>query len=303
MADSKELKPKSFRIDDETNEKLKELMKNFPNQNIAIQKMIEAFEFQQGKEVLVEKKADIEEFENYVGCLVRMYMTSLETNQNQKELIRSEFDGQLRTKDALLQEKQEQLTVAKQLKEEATLRANAHANENEDLKQTIERLNTEYNAKMNDMQDMLQDKDNLNKALISSCNDLKAEVEQMAAEEEQNKILNKELDSIKAEYGKLETIYKSLQADFSHEKEKHEQELDQMKKTHSRALQRVQEQEQIKLDKALLELEKQHQEQIKQLNEQYQAKLMEIWNTKQPNKKKNDKSNNTPIQQILEQDS
>ena len=134
MADNSELKVKSFRIDDETNEKLKEIMKDFPNQNLALQKMIEAFEFQQGKEMLVDKKADIEEFENYVSCLVRMYMTSLESNQNQKELIRSEFDGQLKTKDALLQEKQEQLTVAKQLKEEATIRAKAHASENEDLK-------------------------------------------------------------------------------------------------------------------------------------------------------------------------
>ena len=96
MAETSELKPKSFRIDDETNEKLKLIMKNFPNQNLALQKMVEVYEFQQGKESISERKADIEEFEKYVSCLIRMYMTSLESNQNQKELIRGEFDSQLR---------------------------------------------------------------------------------------------------------------------------------------------------------------------------------------------------------------
>ena len=284
MSDSKELKPKSFRIDDETAEKFKEVASSIGgSQQETLAKLIEAFEFQQGKSILTEKKADIEQFEKYVGCLVRMFMGALEDNQNITETVRTEFDALLMSKDAIIQDLQSQLTTAKQLKEEATLRAKAHANENEDLKQTIERLNTEYSSKMDDMQDMLKDKDSLNKALSSSCNDLKAKVEQMAAEEEQNKVLRRDLDSIKAEYDKLETSYKSLQADFSHEKTKYEQDIDQMKKTHCEALERVKEQEQIKLGKAMLELEKKHQEQMQQLKaeqqkeiDKYQSKYFEL---------------------------
>ncbi len=274
MSDSKELKPKSFRIDDETAEKFKEIASSIGgSQQETLAKLIEAFEFQQGKAVLTEKKADIEQFEKYVGCLVRMFMGALEDNQNITETVRTEFDALLKSKDSTIQDLQSQLTAAKQLKEDATIRAKAHANENEDLKQAIERLNTEYSSKMDDMQGMLKDKESLNKALSSSCNDLKAKVEQMAAEEEQNKALHKELDSIKAEYGKLETIYKSLQSDFSHEKTKHEQDIDQMKKTHCEALERVKEQEQIKLDKAMLELEKKHQEQLQQLKAEQQKEI------------------------------
>ena len=274
MSDSKELKPKSFRIDDETAEKFKEIASSIGgSQQETLAKLIEAFEFQQGKAVLTEKKADIEQFEKYVGCLVRMFMGALEDNQNVTETVRIEFDALLMSKDSTIQDLQSQLTAAKQLKEDATIRAKAHANENEDLKQTIERLNTEYSSKMNDMQDMLKDKDSLNKALSSSCNDLKAKVEQMAADAEQNKALHKELDSIKAEYDKLETKYKSLESSYSNEKIKYEQELDQMQKTHSRALQSVTEQEQVKADRRILELEKQHQAEIQKLKEDKQAEI------------------------------
>lgn len=274
MADSKELKPKSFRIDDETAEKFKEIASSIGgSQQDTLAKLIEAFEFQQGKAVLTDKKADIEQFEKYVGCLVRMFMGALEDNQNVTETVRTEFDALLMSKDAIIQDLQSQLTTAKQLKEEATLRAKAHANENDDLKQAIERLNTEYNSKMDDMQDMLKDKDNLNKALTSSCNDLKVKVEQMVAEGEQNKALHKELDTLKIEHEKLMTSYRSLEDDLSDFKTKYEQTIDQMQKTHCEALERVREQEQIKLDKAMLEFEKKHQEQLQQLKAEQQKEI------------------------------
>ena len=297
MADNVELKVKSFRIDDETNEKLKEIMKDFPNQNLAIQKMVEVYEFQQSKEVVADRKADIEEFEKYVSCLVRMYMTSLESNQNQKELIRGEFDSQLRT----LREKLENTT---QEKDEISLKFKKTSSENEQLKQANERLSTEYKARINDLQDMLKEKEESNQLLKSTGTELRAKVEQMAVEEEQNKALRKELDTLKIEHEKLLTSYKSLETVCNDLKVKNEETITQMQKHENEALERVKEQDQIKLDKALLELEKQHQEQIKELNEQYQAKLMELWNTKQSNKKKNDKSNEpteTPIQQIINQ--
>lgn len=274
MSDSKELKPKSFRIDDETAEKFKEVASSIGgSQQETLAKLIEAFEFQQGKAVLTEKKADIEQFEKYVSCLVRMFMGALEDNQNVTETVRTEFDALLMSKDSTIQDLQSQLTAAKQLKEDATIRAKAHASENEDLKQAIERLNIEYSSKMDDMQNMLKDKDSLNKALSSSCNDLKAKVEQMAADAEQNKALHKELDSIKAEYDKLETSYKKIQADFSDFKVKHEQDIDQMQKTHSGALQSITKQEQIKADRRILELEKQHQAEIQKLKEDKQAEI------------------------------
>ena len=266
MAETSELKPKSFRIDDETNEKLKLIMKDFPNQNLALQKMVEVYEFQQGKESIADRKADIEEFEKYVSCLVRMYMTSLESNQNQKELIRGEFDSQLRT----LKEK---LDNARQEKDDIALNSKKYASENEQLKQSMERLKTEYNAKIDSMQDILKEKEESNQLLKSAGADLKAKVEQMTVEVEQTKVIRQELDSLKIQYDKLETAYKSLQAESSHEKEKYEKELAETKKNENEAIERVKAQEQFTLNKTILELEKQHQEQLQQLKEQQQKEI------------------------------
>ena len=64
MADGKELKPKSFRIDEATAERFKEISGQLGgNQQETLAKLIEAYEFQSGKAILTDKKADIEQFE------------------------------------------------------------------------------------------------------------------------------------------------------------------------------------------------------------------------------------------------
>ena len=177
MADGKELKPKSFRIDDETAEKFKEISGVIGgNQQETLAKLIEAYEFQSGKAVLTEKKADIEQFEKYITAITRMYMGSLEDNQNITKTVRTEFDALLTSKDAVIQDLQEKLTAAKQVKEDATMKARIHADENARLHEVIDSLNHEYNTKMDDLQSMLFDKDNLNKALTDSCNELKLRI-------------------------------------------------------------------------------------------------------------------------------
>ena len=112
MADDKVLKPKSFRIDDETADKFKEISAAIGgNQQETLAKLIEAFEFQSGKAILTEKKADIEQFEKYVTAITRMYMSSLEDNQNITETVRTEFDALLKSKDATIQDLQENFVI------------------------------------------------------------------------------------------------------------------------------------------------------------------------------------------------
>ncbi len=96
MADSKELRPKSFRIGSETAEKFKEISGRIGgNQQETLSKLIEAYEFQSGKAILTEKEADIEQFEKYVNAITRMFMGSLEDSQNVTETVRTEFDALL----------------------------------------------------------------------------------------------------------------------------------------------------------------------------------------------------------------
>ena len=274
MADGKELKPKSFRIDDETAEKFKELSNTIGgNQQETLAKLIEAFEFQSGKAILTDKKADIEQFEKYVSAITRMFMGSLEDNQNITETVRTEFDALLKSKDATIQDLQEKLTVAKQLKEDATLKAKAHADENARLNSVIDSLNNEYNSKMDDMQSMLSDKDSLNKALTDSCNDLKTKIEGMKEAAEQSAIFREELEQLKKEHEKVIRERSDLEKQMQQERTAHEKAISEFRQHEADALERLKEQLQIAQDKAVLQIEKLYQEQIQKLKADKQAEV------------------------------
>lgn len=274
MADGKELKPKSFRIDDETAEKFKEISNTIGgNQQETLAKLIEAFEFQSGKAILTEKKADIEQFEKYITAITRMYMGSLEDNQNITETVRTEFDALLKSKDTTIQDLQEKLTVAKQLKEDATLKARTHADENARLNSVIDILNNEYNSKMDDMQSMLSDKDSLNKALTDSCNDLKAKIEGMKEAAEQSAILRKELDQLKQEHEKVIREQSDLEKQMQQEQTAHEKTVSELKQHEADTLERLKEQLQLAQDKAILQIEKSYQEQMQKLKADKQAEV------------------------------
>ena len=272
MADGKELRPRSFRIDDETAERIKEISNTIGgNQQETLAKLIEAFEFQSGKAVLTEKKADIEQFEKYITAITRMYMGSLEDNQNITETVRTEFDALLTSKDAVIQDLQEKLTAAKQVKEDATMKARTHADENARLHEVIDSLNHEYNTKMDDLQSMLSDKDNLNKALTDSCNELKVKIEGIRESAEQSAAFKKELEQLKREHEKIILKQSDLEKQMQQEQAAHAQTVLELKQHEADALERQKEQLQIAQEKAVLQVEKSYQKQIQKLMAEKQA--------------------------------
>lgn len=274
MAESKELRPRSFRIDDETAERIKEISNTIGgNQQETIAKLIEAYEFQSGKAVLIEKKADIEQFEKYITAITRMFMGSLEDNQNITETVRTEFDALLTSKDAVIQDLQEKLTAAKQEKEDATRKARTHADENARLHEVIDSLNHEYNTKMDDMQSMLSDKDNLNKALTDSCNDLKSKIERMKEAAAQSSDLKKELEQLKQEHEKIIRKQSDLEKQMQQEQAAHAQTVLDLKQHEADALVHQKEQSQIVQEKAILQIEKSYQKQIQKLKADKQAEV------------------------------
>lgn len=274
MADDKILKPKSFRIDDETADKFKEISSSIGgNQQETLAKLIEAWEFQSGKAILTEKKADIEQFEKYVTALTRMFMGTLEDNQNITETVRTEFEALLQSKDTTIQDLQSQLTVSKQLKEEATTKAKTYVDENSRLNEYIESLQKEYNSKLDDMQSMLTDKESLNRALTDSCNELKAKVDVMAAEHEEVATLRKNIANITVERDSLKQSIAEAEKSLNKANTEHEKAIADMKQHESDSIDRVKAEMQIAQDKAVLEVERKYQEQIQSLKEQKQAEV------------------------------
>ncbi|MBD5165211.1 hypothetical protein [Helicobacter sp.] len=244
MADGRELKPKSFRIDDETAEKFKEISGIIGgNQQETLAKLIEAFEFQSGKAVLTDKKTDIEQFEKYVSALTRMFMGSLEDNQNITETVRMEFDALLKSKDTTIQNLQEELKKSKDQRELAIADEKQQADECSRLKSEL----MGYAEKVKDLQTALADKDSLNKALTDSCNDLKAKIGSMEGGAAQAIKLQEEVERLQAENASLK-----------------------------QAMLAQTEQAQIEMEKALLKQEKDFQRRLSEETDRYSQRLFEL---------------------------
>lgn len=279
MSENKESKPRSFRIDDETAEKFREISSklgdgiNKVSQQETLAKLIESYEIQAGKIMLEDKRADIEQFEKYISCLTNMYMGTLEDNRNITETVRTEFEAQLKSKDTTIQDLQSQLTTAKQLKEESTSKAKMYADENARLNNVIDSLTNEYNSKMDDMQAMLADKDNLNKTLTDSCNSLKSEVEGLREVAEQTMVLRSELEQLRKEHDKTIQEHSDLQKQLQQEQATHEKALAELRQHEKDALERAREQSQLALDKAVLEVERKYQKQVQKLKADSQAEV------------------------------
>lgn len=305
MADGKELKPKSFRIDEETAEKFKEISNAIGgSQQETLSKLIEAYEFQSGKVILAERKADIEKFENYITAVTRMFMSSLEDNMNMSDTIRSEFEALLKSKDNIIQDLQEKNTVATQLKEQATAQAQRFSEENSKLNSIIEKLTEEYKTKMVNMQSMLSDKDELNKALTDSCNTLKENLDKMEPEIEQFTSLRKEVEQLRMDFKKLSDEKDRIEQQMRQEhvthqnqikkdKEAYNIEIAALKQHETDALKLQKGQTDLALEKALLEQEKKHQEQLQEIVarmnreiDQYQSKYLELLEQRESSKLK-----------------
>jgi chromosome segregation ATPase len=242
MADDKTLKPKSFRISDETADKFKEISSNIGgNQQETLAKLIEAYEFQSGKAILTDRKADIEQFERYVTALTRMYMGSLEDNQNITDTVRTEFDALLKSKDATIQDLQERVKELKQKQEEATEQAKAAAEMNTHLNSEIQKLKEESVTKISFLEQQLADKELLNRALIASESDLKTRIEEMSDKQSKLDEIGKQLASVTSERDAAKYRISEIQI-------KHEKELLQVEKEHNELIQKLKEQKQAEID-------------------------------------------------------
>lgn len=221
-------------------------------------KLIETYEFQAGKAVLTTKKDDIEQFERYTAALVRMYMGTLEDNQNITETVRTEFDALLRSKDVTIQGLQTQITGVKLQKEQATAEVKEQDEEILKLQKEIDGLN----SKLSSMQSNLDDKDKLNKALTDSYDEIKDKLESVRINQDVFKATQNQLETVRAECATLRRV--------TDEAKKQNEAL---KQHETDALERCREQSQITLDKTVLELERKHQTEMQTLKEQHQAEI------------------------------
>lgn len=281
MAEEKALKPKTFRINEETAEKIRKIAETIGgNQQEAFAKLIEAYEFQSSKAVLTEQKANIGQFEKYANALTRMYMVSLEANQTITETVRTEFDALLKSKDTVIQELQAELAAARKSMEELVKQAEECGQKNAKFKELLDSKESEYTTQLENLQVMITDKENLNHALTESYtgekqrNDsLQEKINALRKENQELSSSKAELSDLRTEHGQLIKKKESLEKEWLNARNSYEKMMADLKQQSALALEQSRQQAQFELDKAILGLERQYQEQIQTLKEQKQSEV------------------------------
>lgn len=163
MAKPEKKQAKAFRLTEETAEKFKEIAQDMgANQQQALARLIEVYEAEMGKESFPEMREDIDTFEGYIRAAGNMYLQALESVQNMRALVRTEYDAQLKSKDKSIADLQERIELAEKvaievsdkegdyqvqiigLKEEINVLQKTLTAEREDFKEKSEESKREY---------------------------------------------------------------------------------------------------------------------------------------------------------------
>jgi chromosome segregation ATPase len=201
MAESKDIKVKSFRINDETSKKFKEIADGLgTNQQDTMQLLINAYCMQEQKTTLTDYKADLERIEGYTTAILKMYTTALQANKDVKETVRSDFEASLKSKDAIIQELQDKLADAQTTKEDAVVKVKSLEEENANLKGENSKLLKR-----------IEEKDELNKALKVADAEYKKQSDELEESIKANAELKAELESKSTEIARLQAQIEKAQ--------------------------------------------------------------------------------------------
>lgn len=236
MAD--ELKNRSIRIDEDTFSKFKEIAsENFANQNECLNELVKVYELDQGKKLLPDRKAEIENFE---ACLVQIqnaFIHSLEMNHNAELRVRGEFEAQLEEKDLKLQSEVdkstsyfEELKSLKEALEEIKAENEKLDLENKGLKESLKVCREEMDSNEEKYQKEMLEKQDVIDALKQTNKRDQADIESLKAEIEANKDKFAKFEKLQEENNSLKVEKQNLESQVSSLKESHKKELQDLEK-------------------------------------------------------------------------
>lgn len=185
---------KSFRISDETKERLEALSESIGgNKDKVFNTLMDSYALEQQKQTLPDQQKSIETFEQYANTLVRLYLEALRAVTSSDDRIRGEFHRQL----------EEQAQTIRELREER----DRQKKQNE---KTLAALQTEKDARKQETGQLQEQIQSLKEAVSIS-------KEQAAAKQSMNEVLSaritaaeKELEQAVEEKKRCEEIKKEL---------------------------------------------------------------------------------------------
>lgn len=250
MQDKSKTQPKAFRITEDTHEKFKEIAQSLEyNQDQALAKLIEVYELEMGRTSIPEARENIDTFEGYMRAAINMYMTALNSNQNMRALVRTEFETSLKTKDQIIEglhartEEAERISRGAKEKEEGYLeKIKVLEDELSEANKKREKAEAEYAMQLIDIDMRFEELKSSNARLQASEQDTKTVLATFMSEngklKEENDDLrkkNRELDVMVFEQGRenvqLTQELEQVQKELRDERRSRADEIGQYRKT------------------------------------------------------------------------
>lgn len=192
---NKELKIKSFRVDEETFEKFKNIASSeFKGQAQCLEALINVYEMENSKASLVERKLEIESFQDYLNKINQLFLTSLQMSKDAEARFKDEYAKQLNIKNKTiekLQNKEEELLEKIKNFEKSN-------KELLDLNTSLEKDKSTLTQLVSRNHDLLES----NKRELKNLEEFKKYKTENNSLNEEIKILKEELDKIKNENNK-----------------------------------------------------------------------------------------------------
>lgn len=140
----------TIRADEEIKARFKSLAESLGNQGTALESLLNAYEMQNAKDVLTDRRTDIEDFDTHLQAISSAFLHSLEITENTTERVRAEFQRQLESKDLTISDLQERIRQAEQAEQTAREQATAIECEmsamSEQISMQLASLNTELDS-------------------------------------------------------------------------------------------------------------------------------------------------------------
>ena len=221
---NEEMKVRSFRMTDEIADKFRKICSDFPNQNTALESLINAYEVQTATAVLTDRQAEITDYSSHIQALQSAFLRSLEFAENAEQRIRSEFHLSLVSKDKMIQDLQNRTEKAERtaelaekkvkgiehdmslLEDKAEIelkRVNVELQETKKALAQAEKQLIEKQSQIDDKQSLLEStRKQLENALQSAEKvvELELRAEELKAVQSENSRLQEETARIKADY-------------------------------------------------------------------------------------------------------
>lgn len=202
--DQKELKVRSLRIDETTFDKFKSIAtEEFGNQGQCLSALINLYETEKSKHVIVDRKLEIESFQLYINKLQELYLTSLSLNEDTEERIKSSYDKLLDSKDKIIQNLQEKFELEEEEYSKLRKASKESKLEFEKKEALIIELQKSLDEKSKEYTTSLEDKTLLNKNLEQSCIEKN---ERITILNNEAKELKKEIDLLREDLTSLDSI-------------------------------------------------------------------------------------------------